>query len=303
MVDSPYQWDTRADVVRRLAAAGCGDLLAQSTSCGGTRGTTLAHPHCGWCSQCVGRRFAVLAAGLEAHDPAGGYRVEVLTGDRTDGDRRVVLAAFLDAAQRVERVGSAAGLVAQFGEAARALRAGGEPAAAVADRVFRLYREHARDVARVLNEAAVRHIDQLRRRELPEGCTLRLVFDTAPAAPSVLPAEPPPTVSGGRATRRPPPRKRSGRAEKIERLVRELVEHLRAARDHAFATRDATGTPALLPRPSQTALARRAGLTKYDVTRCLQDTAARELQLYWGLAEDLDRIMTFTGRVGGGSAA
>jgi len=81
-----------------------------------------------------------------------------------------------------------------------------------------------------------------------------------------------------------------------------LVEHLRAARDHAFATRDATGAAALLPRPSQTALARRAGLTKSDVTRCLQDPDARELQLYWGLAEDLGRIMAFTGRVGGSAA-
>lgn len=44
-------------------------------------------------------------------------------------------------------------------------------------------------------------------------------------------------------------------------------------------------------------------MTKYDVTRCLQDPDARELQLYWALAEDLDRIMAFTGRVGGGSAA
>jgi len=194
VVDSPYQWDTRADVVRRLAAAGCADLLAQSISCGGTRGVTVAQPHCGWCSQCVGRRFAVLAAGLEAHDPADGYRIEVLTGDRADGDRRVVLAAFLDAAQRVERVGSAAGLVARYGEAARVLRAVEGPAAATADRVFRLYRDHARDVARVLNEAAVRHIDQLRRRELPEGCTLRLVFDSGAAVrPAAQPAPAPPS--------------------------------------------------------------------------------------------------------------
>jgi hypothetical protein len=139
---------------------------------------------------------------MEAHDPADGYRVEVLTGDRADGDRRVVLAAFLDAAARVERVGSAAGLVAQFGEAARVLGAGGEPAAVVADRVFRLYRQHAREVAGVLDEAGRRHIGALRRRELPEGCTLRLVFDTGAVVTTGAPAPPAAPLAPNRFVRR-----------------------------------------------------------------------------------------------------
>jgi hypothetical protein len=44
---------------------------------------------------------------------------------------------------------------------------------------------------------------------------------------------------------------------------------VRAARDHAFTTRETLGTPELLPRPSQQDLARRAGLTETDVSRCL----------------------------------
>ncbi len=96
-------------------------------------------------------------------------------------------------------------------------------------------------------------------------------------------------------TKRPAP-KRSGRAAKIEALVDVLVDHLRAARDHAFTTRDRTGTPTLLPRPSQQELARLAGVSKSDVSRCLADESARELRVYWEIALDLNQIMNWRGR-------
>jgi hypothetical protein len=93
-----------------------------------------------------------------------------------------------------------------------------------------------------------------------------------------------------------PPRKRAERAGKIEALVREMAEHLRAARDYAYATKERTGTPELLLRPSQQDLAKRTGLTKADVSRCLADESARELRLYWETALDLDQILRWKGR-------
>lgn len=98
------------------------------------------------------------------------------------------------------------------------------------------------------------------------------------------------------APARKPPRKRAERAGKIEALVREIAEHLRAARDHAFTTRDTLGTPELLPRPSQQDLAKRAGLTETDVSRCLKDPAARELRLLWETALELDKVLGWKGR-------
>lgn len=99
--------------------------------------------------------------------------------------------------------------------------------------------------------------------------------------------------AGLTCTARPqrPKRKRAERAAKIEALEKELIAHLRAARDHAYATRDRAGTPDLLPRPSQKQLAERTGLTEADVSRCLKDPDARELRLYWQTAQDLEAIM------------
>lgn len=96
-------------------------------------------------------------------------------------------------------------------------------------------------------------------------------------------------------TRRPTP-ERAGRAAKIETLVDVLVEHLRAARDHAFTTRDRAGGPTLLPRPSQQQLAALTGLSESDVSRCLKDRTARELRILWEIALDVDQIMNWRGR-------
>ena len=69
-VENTFRWDTKTDVVRRIADAGCGPLIGQSRSCAQTwQAKTLTHAHCGVCSQCIDRRFAVLATGCAEHDP------------------------------------------------------------------------------------------------------------------------------------------------------------------------------------------------------------------------------------------
>src|SRR5262245_12354095 len=89
-VESPFQWDTKADVVRRIADAGCGGLIRLSTSCGHTWALrTRTHTHCGVCSQCIDRRFAILTAGQGANDPADGYAVDLLVGERQDGEEKM----------------------------------------------------------------------------------------------------------------------------------------------------------------------------------------------------------------------
>jgi len=84
---------------------------------------------------------------------------------------------------------------------------------------------------------------------------------------------------------------------KIEALKNEMIQHLRAARDYAFATKDQAGVPQLLPRPTQNALGERVGVSEWDVTRCLKDDGAAELRLYWEIALDLHQIMTWKGPV------
>ena len=92
--------------------------------------------------------------------------------------------------------------------------------------------------------------------------------------------------------------KRAERAALIAKLTKAMMEHIRAACDHAHATQRRSGMPGLLPRPTERQLARLLGATQASVHRCLADHSARELQYLWNLAVDLDRIMLGGGLLG-----
>ena len=183
-VDNPFLWDTKADVVRGIVAAGRGGLIRDSVSCAHTRTTTAARPHCGLCSQCVDRRFAVLAAGAEADDPACGYAVDLVEGGRPEGEGRSVLASYVETASRVARSDAAAFLAEYGGEASRALRYLGGGADAAALRVYDLCRRHAREVTGVVDRVIADRPDAIRLRTWPDGSLVRLLTDGGPASPA-----------------------------------------------------------------------------------------------------------------------
>lgn len=92
--------------------------------------------------------------------------------------------------------------------------------------------------------------------------------------------------------RTPTPR----RAEKlvgIDKLKDELNAHMISARDHAIDTKQRTGEPALLPRPLQKDLAKRAGISKTAVSRRLCDLGDPELQILWNAADNLYDVMNW----------
>ena len=89
------------------------------------------------------------------------------------------------------------------------------------------------------------------------------------------------------------PKRRESRLGDIEALEQEFTQHLRAARDYAVTTRDMTGTPKLLPRPTRDEFAKRAGVSASSVTRCMGDPAGWKLQRMWDIADDLDAIIGY----------
>ncbi|MCA1789836.1 MAG: 7-cyano-7-deazaguanine synthase [Thioalkalivibrio sp.] len=91
-VDNPYFWRTKTDVVQTVARLGMAPQIAHTRSCADVHNQTKQFVHCGRCSQCIDRRFAILAAGLEHADPAEAYKVDLLEGIRTDvRDREIGL--------------------------------------------------------------------------------------------------------------------------------------------------------------------------------------------------------------------
>jgi hypothetical protein len=91
-----------------------------------------------------------------------------------------------------------------------------------------------------------------------------------------------------------PKKKRESRATAIDGLKREIREHLRSAKAHYHATAE-RGEPKLLPRPEQQDLAKRLGVSKATVTRCLKSEPDVELKILWSGAENIDYVRKYRG--------
>lgn len=63
-IETPFRKFTKEEIVKKFQLYGEEVLIQSSVSCSSTRNTHEIAPHCGCCSQCIDRRFAMYAAGL-----------------------------------------------------------------------------------------------------------------------------------------------------------------------------------------------------------------------------------------------
>jgi 7-cyano-7-deazaguanine synthase in queuosine biosynthesis len=173
-VANPYRWLTKAEVVGRISESDFTSLIRDTRSCAHVRAMTRRHPHCGLCSQCIDRRFAVLAAGLGQEDPAEAYKVDLFTGERLAGPDRELALAYVRSASAIKRMREV-DFFSRYGEASRAVGFFEEPAATVAKRIFALHRRHAAGVCAIFDRAVSTYAAGLREGTLPSSCLLTLI--------------------------------------------------------------------------------------------------------------------------------
>lgn len=187
-IRTPFQWLTKKEVTRKVAEHGLGHLLATTSSCTRPRSWSKHRRHCGACSQCIDRRFGILAAGFGDLDPAERYELDLLLGDRSlDRDVRMAV-AYVKFFQNFAS-SSKIRFISDHPQVAAALSYFPELSAdAAAARIHDLYHRHSEDVLAVIEGGLQRHSTQLVRGELPAGSLLSMCFSRrgieAPAPPS-----------------------------------------------------------------------------------------------------------------------
>lgn len=186
-VDNPFWKETKGEVIRRIIKAGCETMIKTSRSCAHTWETSNEYPHCGLCSQCIDRRFGMMAAEAEAHDPLSNYKVDVFTESREKDADKIMGAAFLERANQVFEMKDGNDLLMAFPEVRRALPHLGLDAGRGAELVLSLYRRHAEEVNKGVDLMLARHAVALRKRKLPGDCLLWTVH--APNSVHVLPTQ------------------------------------------------------------------------------------------------------------------
>ena len=196
-VENPYIWKTKADVVKVITDAGCHDLIAHSMTCTHTWEMTNQHTHCGGCSQCIDRRFAVLAAKADQYDPVDHYKFDVFTQSRDTQDQKknvdkIMAAAYLERANQVKGLTDVAQFVSSYPDVGRVFKfLNYNSAGQAAQRVFELYKRHANEVMGALDELLGRHRTAIRERTLPGDCLLQTAYqaNSVISMPAVVSAE------------------------------------------------------------------------------------------------------------------
>ena len=202
-VENPYFWMTKPDILRRLAEVECAELIARSISCTRVRQATRSGRHCGRCSQCLDRRFAVLAACLEEHEPAGLYDTDLFLGERKPGPDLTLAEAYIFTASRLATM-TELGFLARYGQVYRALPYLDGTADENATRLHLLHARHGKEVLAVVDRELAKHASLDAILSLPAGSLLSMIqsrptqsfldpIESEPAAseqpPSTMPSE------------------------------------------------------------------------------------------------------------------
>ena len=186
VVDNPFSWMTKAQIVQAIHDADCGDLIKHTVSCTRAREMTRLRTHCGVCSQCIDRRFATLSAGCpDAQDPEEMYGVALLLGERARGESRTLLESYAATARRAKDM-SATTFFTEFDEVHRATRhIQGMTVDDAANRIFGLYKRHAADVCDVIARGIRDHAQDISYGRVPSTCLLILALPDEYKQPAI----------------------------------------------------------------------------------------------------------------------
>jgi len=172
---NPYLWKTKTDVVSVLAENKVADLISNTFSCARVREATKTSQHCGVCSQCVDRRFGILAAGLANYDPARNYAVDLFTGGHETGSALTMIASFVLRAQKLATM-SQQTFVASFGQVFRAVQYLPGSSDESISKIWDLHRKHGQEVIQVLDRELQSRGTLAHTLDLPANCLLSMVL-------------------------------------------------------------------------------------------------------------------------------
>lgn len=185
-IENRFAWLTKAEVITRLTENGGADLIKTSISCTQVRDQSVLHTHCGACSQCLDRRFAMLATGLHVHEPDDMYLTDVISGARDAGRSRTIALDWIAHACRLADL-SQRDWMDRFGsELLRIVE--GLPNLSGTDalqRIIALHQRHSNTVKKALEDAVAKYAPDLVSRSLPVTSLLRLYLNDPPGTPSL----------------------------------------------------------------------------------------------------------------------
>jgi 7-cyano-7-deazaguanine synthase in queuosine biosynthesis len=190
-IENRYEWLTKTDVVRRIEQNGGTEKIARAVSCTSIREQDTLRTHCGACSQCLDRRFAILAAGLEEHDPPECYATDVLFGARDRGRSVTMAVEWTRHALRLREMDERGFMSAFAHELMQIIRGHDDLTRAEAlRRVHDLHIRHSNAVAGVLERVVKEKAADIVARRLSASSLVAMHLGQQDDADLALPSDP-----------------------------------------------------------------------------------------------------------------
>jgi len=175
IVDNPYLFKTKTEVVASLATHQAAHLIAHTCSCSHSMFQSKTQRHCGRCSQCIDRRFATMGASLLAHDSEKDYVSDVFVGPRNGPLERAIAVDYTRHGIELDRRSEnelAAIFNAEIGRAVRYEAKCGE----AAQKIISMHKRHGEVVTRVLEQKVTENAAKLIRGTLDDTSLLALAI-------------------------------------------------------------------------------------------------------------------------------
>jgi 7-cyano-7-deazaguanine synthase in queuosine biosynthesis len=182
-VENPFLWKTKSEVVHILADRGCADLITETLSCTRVREATRRKRHCGICSQCVDRRFGILAADLGEYEPNDLYAVDLFLGEHSPGPDLAMVESYVLRAQKLATMSEQA-FYATYGQVFRALPYLPGSQDDNARRIHDLHRRHGKEVVEVVDRELKNNASLVQALALPDTSLLAMILSPIAKQPA-----------------------------------------------------------------------------------------------------------------------
>jgi hypothetical protein len=179
---NPLWSRTRTEALQILTKAGAETLLEKTNSCSHPRYLTAIRPHCGVCSQCVDRRFATLAAGLEEHDPGDRYDTDIFRDALPEGNPRTMVVSYVRFARDIAETPQDA-LFTRFPQLFECIAPNEPRQRETAEALTSLLQRHAATVLDVIEEQISQQRKELARQRLPANSLISLLASAGEVRP------------------------------------------------------------------------------------------------------------------------
>jgi 7-cyano-7-deazaguanine synthase in queuosine biosynthesis len=183
-IENPFLFWTKRQVVERLLQLDCAGMVKTALSCTRTYRVEKTKRHCGVCFQCMTRRFAVVSAQAEAHDPTDDYVKDVFKDSLAEGQERgnaIDWVKFnLDMCDR-----SLEGLFHHFPQLNEALNSIPGNRAENAETIYRMFQQNVDDVMRALQCKYGELFNDFVKGSLPKDSLFGLIGAQAHLRPAI----------------------------------------------------------------------------------------------------------------------